>query len=607
MRCVRAVGPKGENVELAASEASTPSHEPTTSSDDPALSHEPTLARVLQERLFRDATITGDGARDRVVTWCLPWQQALSGEEDLDGVLVYAREFDVEAELLAELRARRPVALVVAGGEPATPEADRADTADPEAADAEAMPIITVGAHTDFRQVGRLVAELVLAHEAHVMRYGVRVHQALAELSYRGAGISALCHQMSRLSQCAVAVLDSDYQVLEFAQAGSVGESPSPAGEVLTGRTMRELLRDDPPDLLDRALDGGRGPIVGAVEIAGHAFTCVVGAIVLGGRHDGWVVLVEPAARPHPHDVAQHRVVVGQAITIVGTEMLRMRSISEAEERARGDFVHALLHGRFATEADLAARAEHYRFPTGSDYAVIVAGGFRAASGGEPGSAVPNAVRDVARTSPPGTQTLAAAVGDVLAVVYRFDRPKRTTPDAANRFVADYARTLEQDLVRKLGVPVQVAYGRPVSGAVRITDSYREARIALGLRQQLGLDSVCGFHELRVFAALSELAVSPVGKGFADELLAPLREESTGGSDLERAVVTYIECGGNVNAAARALHIHRNTMLYKLERASRALRLNLREAEHQFALWLACKLELLANTTATVDRELRPT
>ncbi|WP_199432312.1 PucR family transcriptional regulator [Qaidamihabitans albus] len=546
-----------------------------------------TLSRLLQERLFRDAgVIEPDAGDDRVVTWCLPWEQAVTSAAELDGVLVFAREPQLDEGELARLCRRGPAALLVSGaGSRRWPSAATGT-----------VPVVPVGEHTGFPEVGRLVAELTLAHEAHVLRYGVTVHRALAELLYRGAGISALCHQMSRLSHCSVAILDSQARVLAFVQP--------PAGD-LDPDALAQQLTEDPPGLFATSLDGGRGPAVGEVNFGDRALTCVVGPIVLGGRHDGWVLLIEPALRPHPHDLAQHRVVVEQAVTIVGTEMLRVRSISEAEERARGDFVHALLHGRFATESDLAARAEHYDFPTGSTYGVLVAGGFRA-GGADPASTVPNVAREVGRLAPQGTQTLAAAVGDVLAVIYQFDPPRRATADAANRIVADHAAALERDLAQRVRSGVQVAYGRPVTGAVRITDSYREARIALGLRQQLGLGDVCGFHDLRVFATLADLAASTAGRTFAEELLAPLRTGGAGGPDLERAVVAYIECGGNVNAAARRLHVHRNTMLYKLERASRALHVDLREAEHQFSLWLACKLDLLARTTGSVDRELRP-
>ncbi|PXY30072.1 hypothetical protein BAY59_12665 [Prauserella coralliicola] len=537
-----------------------------------------TLARLLQERVLREAGVAGP--TERVVTWCLPWEQAAAGTSSLAGVLVFAHEAQLDPGELARLCRREPAAVLVSG----TPDAGRwAAVTDP-------VPVVSAGEHVSFREVGRLVAELALAHEAHVLRYGVTVHRALAELLYRGAGISALCHQLSRLSHCAVAVLDDRRRVLAFVQ---------PATGTLDADELGRVLADEPPELIGASL-GGHGPAVGEAEIGGATVTCVVGPIVLGGRHDGWVVLIEPASPPHPHDLAQHRVVVEQAVTIVGTEMLRVRSISAAEERARGDFVHALLHGRFGNASDLEARAAHYRFPTSATYGVLVAEGDALTTA----SAL---AREASRLTPPqGTHTLAAAIGDVLAVVYQFDLPRRAAPDAASRMVAEFATALERDLSQRAGAPVRLAYGRPVSGAVRITGSYREARIALRLRTQLGIETACGFHELRVFAALADLAGSEQGRTFAEDLLAPLRSAGASGAELNRAVLAYLECGGNVNAAARRLHVHRNTMLYKLDRASRILHFDLREAEHQFALWLAYKLDLLARTTAEVDRELRP-
>ncbi len=97
--------------------------------------------------------------------------------------------------------------------------------------------------------------------------------------------------------------------------------------------------------------------------------------IVLGGRHDGWILLLEDSDDPHPHDLAEHRVLVEQAAPIVGTEMLRLRSVQRAKEQARGDFVHGLLHGRFATVEDISARAAHYEFPVRSWFGVVVASG----------------------------------------------------------------------------------------------------------------------------------------------------------------------------------------------------------------------------------------
>jgi sugar diacid utilization regulator len=204
--------------------------------------------------------------------------------------------------------------------------------------------------------------------------------------------------------------------------------------------------------------------------------------------------------------------------------------------------------------------------------------------------------------------TQAAMVGDVLVVVREAARRgTMSTPEVAVTSIGDYATALHQYLSRRKDQgnrPVRVTYGRPVVGALAIPDSYREARMAHGLQQRLGLPPVCGYQELRVHAVLEDVAASRTGQSFATDILAPLRDPHVG--DLESAVLAYVASGGNVNAASRDLHIHRNTMLYKLDRASRLLGMDLRQAENQFAVWLAHTLDLLSNTTAEVDRVISP-
>jgi DNA-binding PucR family transcriptional regulator len=66
----------------------------------------------------------------------------------------------------------------------------------------------------------------------------------------------------------------------------------------------------------------------------------------------------------------------------------------------------------------------------------------------------------------------------------------------------------------------------------------------------------------------------------------------------------YVEAGGNLNEASRRLNVHRNTMLYKLNRISRLLQRDIREADTQFTVWLALRLANLAQTAEMVDRDL---
>lgn len=544
-----------------------------------------TLGKLLQEHLLRSAAAVGSPVPlDRQITWCLPWDQVMASDEPLTGILVYARNEQVDHDGLRSLEDRAAAALVVTGKPGSTLQT--------------AVPVLVVGETVSFRDVSRLVAELTLARETHVLRYGLDVHHALVELLYRGAGLAALCSQMARLSGSAAAILDPQYRILAFEQSRARRLDPDAVTAAL--RSAVTL-----PENAERRLSA---QVVSAAAADGPQLTYVASPILIAGRHDGWVVVVETEEPPHPHDLAQHRVVVEQSATIVGTEMLRMRSIEQAEERARGDFVHALLHGRFTTARELEARATHYEFPVAASYGVVVAG--RLSHSDEPESVTRlfQYAKAAARLRPAAdTQTLATVVGDVLAVIRQIDVKRRpASTDAANEVLADYAVALEKDLARRAGHPVSVAWGRAVSGAGRIFDSYREARLALELHTRLGLREACGFSDLRLFATLAELADNEKAQAFARDMLDPLRSQRTGVADLEQSVITYIKFGGNLNAAARELHIHRNTMLYKIERASRILHLNLRQAEHQFEVWLAHKLDLLFETSRAVDREVTP-
>ncbi len=544
-----------------------------------------TLDTLLQERIMRSAApaLLDADLACQVVAWCLPWERALASTDALAEVLVYATVDQVDDAGLHTLARRRAVAVIAAGAERTVVDGP--------------LPVLAVADRISYRDVNHLVASLVLSRETHALRYGITVHRALAELLYRGAGVDALCHQMSRLSGCATAILDPQFRVLAFEQSRERVLEPAAVAAAFRAAEPTTPESDEvnaTPRLVPLDIDGA--PSMG-----------VANAILLAGRHDGWVLVVEPTADPLPHDVAQHSVIVDQASMIVGTELLRMRSVEEAEERARGDFVHALLHGRFTTQHDLEARAAHYDVPVNASYGVIVAGHLTPADGTESLNALFQLARDATRLAPrPGARTLATVVGNMLAVIRQVDGRPGASPDAANKDLTEYAHTLEKELSRRIRHPIAVGFGRPVRGADRIMDSYREARLALGLHHRLGMTKSCGFSELRVYAILSELAGSPQAQAFSRDILGPLRAQKHAGADLEQAVMTYIAEGGNLNAAARELHIHRNTMLYKLERASRVLQLDLRQAEHQFTVWLAYKLDLLAETTTAVDRDLHP-
>lgn len=159
---------------------------------------------------------------------------------------------------------------------------------------------------------------------------------------------------------------------------------------------------------------------------------------------------------------------------------------------------------------------------------------------------------------------------------------------------------MAQDLSRRRGRPVPVAHGVPAVGADQIRESYRQARVALGIGQRMDMSGSVSYHDLRGYGVLELVADTDRSRRFVDDVLGNLRP----GTDLHDTLVAYLGAGGNVNAAARELNVHRNTMLSKLDRISRAMSMDVRVPENQFTAWLAVRLELLDRLHTSVDREI---
>jgi len=549
---------------------------------------EVTVARLLQERPLREAVVLAGDAEDAAVRWCHSLRDVEEPAADLRDVAVMADQGELSATVIERLAAAGAPALFVFNG-----SAEHWG----DVATARGMAVVGVPSRTAPRVLAEMVARLSLAHETHVLQYAQQVHSSLAQLLHRGAGISSLCHRMSKLSDCSVAVVGTDLRLLAFEKGPNHWLDP----------TLMEAAMSD----LQARLENEPGPeqhrhaaLTTTVPVGERTVTCVVGPIELADRHDGWVVLADGNDPPHEHDLAEHRVVVQEAATIVGTELLRVRSVERAEERARGNFVHALLHGRLSNQADLVARASHHDFPVADRYGVVVARSAGLIGDVDSPRHLAEMAREAGRVQPfTERKTLAAVVGDVLAIVRQVPPESRARPDPTVEELREYANALERRLSKLSKRQMLIAYGRPVTGAQQIVESYREARVALDLRERLGVDHVCGFADLRVDSALLGLAQQPAGKSLADDILNPLRNDRGGGALLDVARA-YVESGGNVNEASRRLGLHRNTLLYKLDRVTRLLQRDVREADTQFTIWLALRLSSLAAAAELVDRDL---
>ena len=121
---------------------------------------------------------------------------------------------------------------------------------------------------------------------------------------------------------------------------------------------------------------------------------------------------------------------------------------------------------------------------------------------------------------------------------------------------------------RNKNLKFQVGASRPMDTILEFHEAYRQARQALiiGSMMHTGEECAIGYGELGLMRLLYLIVDHPEFEQFYQETLGPLEAyDKEWDTDLTETLKVYVEHGANLNSAARALYIHRNTMRYRLE------------------------------------------
>ncbi|WP_158851377.1 CdaR family transcriptional regulator [Saccharothrix deserti] len=153
----------------------------------------------------------------------------------------------------------------------------------------------------------------------------------------------------------------------------------------------------------------------------------------------------------------------------------------------------------------------------------------------------------------------------------------------------------------EIGTDCTVGIGGRATSVPELHDSYQDASTALYLAARLGRSAgVVHIDDLRV----QELVASSgrhLRTRFARALLGELRGQ-TDWPILRQTITAWCECGFNLVRAAAELRIHRNTLVYRLNKIEELTGRSTRDARFVLKLYLACVADHLDSRERTVPR-----
>jgi purine catabolism regulator len=306
-------------------------------------------------------------------------------------------------------------------------------------------------------------------------------------------------------------------------------------------------------------------------------------------RVAGYLSLVDSSRAINDFD----RLVLTYGADVCAIEMAKSRAIASAVEQARGDWVQMWLSGTPTDDDLMATRAAQAGFDTDTSYIVSV---FKAMT--ESGATLPlDSLIALVRDDMMRRQ-LSGAIGqyvDVIIVLYPID-----PNNSLSRVRAMVEEVREQLATRTPSGLVSVGISRSATGLSALRDAYREAKDALSIASELGETEQTTFYgDLKLYQLLLALKEGGLGymRVFYEETLGALVEhDERKQSDLIRTLSGFFESNGNLAKAANDLDVHRNTLVYRLERISELTGLDLDDADNRLILHLALKIQKVLAT-----------
>lgn len=397
---------------------------------------------------------------------------------------------------------------------------------------------------------------------------------------YQNADIDELADVIGELLQNPITIEDADHKLIAYS---SHGESTDQARwSTIMGRRVPEkvltrlwkdgvfqaLLTQDDPVHVPAKDEVGLGK---RVAIAIRRNNDVLGYI--------WAQEVNRPITPGDDEILR------QAARAAVSRLMQRQGKRKAEEQRRKEFLWELLLGNHTTEIAIRQKADSLQIQLPASYLICIV----EASGARLDQYLyPLMLRDKLYWVVDGAQII-LLIG--LTEVRR--EPDDVLIRKVEQFLTDSLEKLEAHVSEG---QVIAGYGLGYKSYTDIVKSYREALHAVKVKKLFPreTDGIHGYHELGIYRYLLQVKQWEEEQGYRNERIEKLRRyDRDNQTAMLETLETFLDAAGKVNVTAQRLHVHINTLSYRLRRVEEIVRVDLENMNQRAALYLELKMAKL--------------
>jgi PucR family transcriptional regulator, purine catabolism regulatory protein len=452
------------------------------------------------------------------------------------------------------------------------------------------------------RQPSVVLEERAVHRENALLRELVTVYQHLTGLTLQDADVSTVLQLLAKRTAATVAVVSRGLEVTAAAGPDLPDEQvASNVRDYVAARRLGSVLNSTAQTRRSLRLPE-----------TGDSAGVIVAPILVGDDVPAYLLTF---GKPDADGGDMSLLVTEHAATICGVILGRERVVAAAARQVRDDLMEGLLLGAGHANGEVSRWARHLGYDASREHRVLTVAIEATGSAGALGSAaalwkrVATAIDHFFTTRVPGA-IIAIRDGEVVIVMPDRDGSQAAPGGSLSRVTTvagstEVSRLSAACLARMRDLfpeaVVTVGIGGSCRDAAEIARSYGQARRTIDAVVRLGRQGqAVAFEDLGIHRLLLQVPDLAELKSFATEILGELdRQDPQRGAELLATLACYFRENNSPQRTAQSLHVHPNTVAYRIRRVQEITGLKLDAYRDRLMAQVA--IEIVAATEGGVD------
>ncbi len=454
------------------------------------------------------------------------------------------------------------------------------------------VPILEIPLKYSLSDVANEINNSLRIREETQLTEYLRIHNSFNECSLNGGGVYGIICTLYNFVRNPVILVDSRWRLI-------VQYDPDDLLRDLKLKVQQCVFPQEFLNTLPKKIIGNAKIITRPYPDENGSLVTRVGLLEDDNSIYGYVIVFEMN-----HQTSYLDFIALESATIpLVLERVKAKQLNEVRHQLRQDFFDDLLQGKIESVNAVTSLAEIHHMDTRNTYLCMVIKFYDAEALIEKSEDFRNnylhfkqnvisQIDELAQKNGKNTVSIHRSNLIISFIQVHSEQKDKQVKD----FLCEFP-DLVADQIRELGgQKFTIGIGTPIEDYLNIRKSYIQANEAIRYLSNYGANCICFYEDCIVDQLIDSVGDRQVLESFSRLSLGKLLDyDRSHGTNLIETLEVYFECNGNVSTAAKKLFLHRNSLIYRIDKIKEILNSDLKDSTELLALQVGLRVMKILN------------